>query len=356
MLLPGVLFLAVFFIAPLYYIVRFSLGLSHLSATPAIAQLQGEATSLTLDLWRLLFNGSVTLHVLGVHIGLSLPALAIILVLVVVAAIWGSRLGDRGTLVTVGALVLLIAPFLTIPAGNTLIRVAKLDAHSQYLNLFFKSVSMAMTTSCFAVVIAFPVAYYLAVIAGRSRTTWLFVVIAPFLTSFFLRVVAWKVILGANGLVNETLYSLGLRAHGHAVSFLLYSQFTVIVVLVYAWAPFAVLPMYVALQSLDQRAHEAAADLGASRLQIFRKITLPLAAPGLVAGFLFVFIPTIGEFVTPSLVGGVQGYMFGNEISDQFVVAINWQTGSALALFLLAVVLVLTAVTSRFLRAEVAGA
>jgi spermidine/putrescine transport system permease protein len=112
------------------------------------------------------------------------------------------------------------------------------------------------------------------------------------------------------------------------------------------------MPMFIALDGLDRRLHEAAADLGASRLRILREVTLPLVAPGLVAGFLFVFIPTIGEFVTPLLVGGTQGYMFGNEISDLFSQAIDWQTGSVLAVFLLAIVVLLTGATSRYLRGE----
>jgi spermidine/putrescine transport system permease protein len=248
--------------------------------------------------------------------------------------------------------VLLALPFFTLPFGQHLVRVAELHSKSEYLDLFFKSVSMAMTTSVFAIVIGFPVAYFLATCVGRSKFTWLIVVIGPFFTSFFLRIIAWKVILGSNGLINSTLFSLGALSPQHPLSFLLYSQFTVIVVLVYAWAPFAIMPMFIALENVDRRLHEAGADLGASRLQILRRITLPLVAPGLVAGFLFVFIPTIGEFVTPLLVGGTQGYMFGNAISDLFSVSIDWQSGSVLAIFLLAIVVLLTGSTSRFLRAE----
>jgi len=122
-------------------------------------------------------------------------------------------------------------------------------------------------------------------------------------------------------------------------------------VLGYVWLPFVALPIFVSLESLDRRLLEAATDLGASRLQAFRRISLPLSAPGVVAAFLFVFIPTLGEFVTPSLVGGASGYMYGNQIVDLFGTGFpDWETGSVLAIFLLGVVGALTIVFARFLQ------
>jgi len=352
MLIPGTAFLAVFFLAPLSEIFRFSFGLSHLSATEPIARLRGEQLGFTWSLWDTLLGKGATLRVLGGSIDVPLIGLALALAALLAGALLGPRLRRGGGAVSAAAFVVLALPFFTIPAGTTLLRVAQLRSDSQFLDLFFKSVSMAMTTSVFAVLIAFPVAYYLAFCAGPSRYTWLLVVIAPFFTSFFLRIISWKVILGSNGLINSGLFSLGVLDRDHPLAFLLYSQFTVIAVLVYAWAPFVCLPMFVALESVDRRVHEAAADLGASRLRILFTVTLPLAAPGLVAGFLFVFIPTIGEFVTPLLVGGTEGFMFGNAISDLFSVSVDWQTGSVLAVFLLAVVVLLTGSTSRFLRGQ----
>ena len=159
----------------------------------------------------------------------------------------------------------------------------------------------------------------------------------PFLTSYLLRVLAWKVILGSQGVVNTFLFWTGLRAQGHPLSLLLYSRFAVMLVLGYVWLPFVALPIFVTLESLDRRLLEAASDLYASRLQAFRRITLPLCLPGVVAAFLFVFIPTVGEFVTPSLVGGTSGYMYGNQIVDLFGTGFpDWETGSVLAIFLLA--------------------
>jgi spermidine/putrescine transport system permease protein len=123
-------------------------------------------------------------------------------------------------------------------------------------------------------------------------------------------------------------------------------------VLGYVWLPFVALPIFVSLESLDRRLLEAASDLGASRWHAFRRVTLPLSLPGVIAAFLFVFIPTLGEFITPSLVGGTSGYMYGNQIVDLFETGFpDWETGSVLALFLLAVVAVFTLVFARFLRA-----
>src|SRR6266567_4309653 len=193
---------------------------------------------------------------------------------------------------------------------------------SVYLKLFWKSVKMSLTVSAIVVVLAYPLAYYLALSGTKRKYILLLLLIAPFLTSYLLRVLAWKVILGNQGVINSFLFWTGLRDPDHPVS-----------------------------QLLDRRLLEAASDLGASRLQAFRRITLPLSLPGIVAAFLFVFIPTLGEFVTPSLVGGTTGYMYGNQIVDLFGTGFpDWETGSVLALFLLGIVAVLTVVFGRFLQ------
>jgi spermidine/putrescine transport system permease protein len=222
---------------------------------------------------------------------------------------------------------------------------------SVYLGLFWKSVKMSLTVSAIIVVLAYPLAYYLALSGTKRKYVLLLVLIAPFLTSYLLRVLAWKVILGDQGAINTFLFWTGLRSPGHPLSQLLYSRFAVMLVLGYIWLPFVALPIFVSLESFDRRLLEAASDLGASRLQAFRRVTLPLSLPGVMAAFLFVFIPTLGEFVTPSLVGGATGYMYGNQIVDLFGTGFpDWETGSVLAIFLLAVVTVLTAVFSRLLQ------
>ncbi len=222
---------------------------------------------------------------------------------------------------------------------------------SIYLSLFWKSVKLSLIVSAIIVALAFPLAYYLALSGTNRKYILLLLLIAPFLTSYLLRVLAWKVILGDNGVLNSFLSWTGIRDSNHPISQLLYSRFAVMLVLGYIWLPFVALPIFVSLESLDRRLLEAASDLGASRLQAFRRITLPLCAPGLVAAFLFVFIPTLGEFVTPSLVGGASGYLYGNQIVDLFETGFpDWETGSVLALFLLGVVVILTVVFARFLQ------
>jgi spermidine/putrescine transport system permease protein len=222
---------------------------------------------------------------------------------------------------------------------------------SIYLSLFWKSVKMALIVSVVIVLFAYPLAYYLALSGTKRKYVLLLVLLAPFLTSYLLRVLAWKVILGNNGVINTFFFWIGLRSANHPISQLLYSRFAVMLVLGYIWLPFVALPIFVSLESLDRGLLEAASDLGATRLQAFRRVTLPLSLPGIFAAFLFVFIPTLGEFITPSLVGGTSGYMYGNQIVDLFETGFpDWETGSVLALFLLAVVAVLTVVFARFLR------
>src|SRR2546428_4250349 len=227
---------------------------------------------------------------------------------------------------------------------------------SVYLKLFWKSVKMSLIVSAIIVVLAYPLAYYLALSGTKRKYVLLLVLIAPFLTSYLLRVLAWKVILGDQGVINTFLFWTRLRSADHPISQLLYSRFAVMLVLGYVWLPFVALPIFVSLESLDRRLLEAASDLGASRLQAFRRVTLPLSLPGVVAAFLFVFIPTLGEFVTPSLVGGTSGYMYGNQISDLFGTGFpDWQTGSVLSLFLLVVIAALTVVFGRFNQASQAA-
>jgi spermidine/putrescine transport system permease protein len=224
---------------------------------------------------------------------------------------------------------------------------------SVYLGLFWKSVKMALIVSVVVVALAYPVAYYLALSGTKRKYVLLLILIAPFLTSYLLRVLAWKVILGNNGVFNSFLVWTGLRSADHPLSQLLYSRFAVMLVLAYVWVPFVALPIFVSLDTLDRRLLEAASDLGASRRQAFLRVTLPLSLPGVAAGFLFVFIPTVGEFVTPSLVGGTSGYMYGNQIADLFSTGFpDWETGSVLALFLLGVVTVLTLFFARFTRVQ----
>jgi spermidine/putrescine transport system permease protein len=217
---------------------------------------------------------------------------------------------------------------------------------------FFTSLIVTLGVSAIAVLGAYPLAYFLAFVARRHRYTILLIILAPFFTSYLLRVIAWKVVLANNGVVNSALWQLGLRDHGDGVTWLIYSWFSVALVLFYTWVPFVALPIYVVLENLDTRLLEAAQDLGAGRLRTFRKVTLPLSLPGVIAAFVFVLIPTTGEFIAPLLVGGPSSYMFGNTIQGFFSDSPNWNYGAVLAVWLIAIVLILVLLFGRFLSTD----
>jgi spermidine/putrescine transport system permease protein len=173
------------------------------------------------------------------------------------------------------------------------------------------------------------------------------IIIVPAWVSYLLRVLSWKVILGGSGVLASVLELLGITPSG---PILIYSPEAVIVTLVYVWIPFVALPIFVALERIDRSLLEAAVDLGCSRWEAFLRVTLPLSVPGVLAGFLFVFIPTVGEYVTPALVGGPQGIMFGNIIFDQFLRGLNWPQGSLMSLAMLVVILIPLLLIARFGR------
>jgi spermidine/putrescine transport system permease protein len=221
---------------------------------------------------------------------------------------------------------------------------------------FFTSLLVTVGVSGIAVLGAYPLAYFLAFVARRHRYTILLIILAPFFTSYLLRVIAWEVILNNNGVINSLLWTLHLRAHGHAITWLIYSKFSVALVLFYAWVPFVALPIFVVLDNLDRRLIDAAHDLGSSRLTTFTKVTLPLSLPGVIAGFVFVLIPTTGEFIAPLLVGGPSSQLFGNSIQAFFSDTPDWNYGSVLAIALVVVVVVLLAVFGRFINTDLSAA
>jgi spermidine/putrescine transport system permease protein len=222
--------------------------------------------------------------------------------------------------------------------------------------LFWKSMKMSLGVSLTCVLLAYPVAYMLALVAGRRKYTLLLVIITPFLTSYLLRVLAWRVLLNPQGVIQETLRGLGIVSADQTVSWMYNSTFAVYLVLAYAWVPFVALPIFVSLESLDLQMLEASSDLGASRWTTFRKVTLPMSTPGVIAAFVFVFIPTIGEYVTPQIVGGKAGYLFGNVIQSSFAASFDWQLGSAMSVFLLVTVAILLAIFGRYLNVRTVGA
>lgn len=217
-----------------------------------------------------------------------------------------------------------------------------------YLSLFWKSARMSTIVSITSVGLAYPVAYLLALVSGSRKYTLLLVIIAPALTAYLLRVLAWRVILGESGLINSFLLTSGIT--DQPIQAFFNSQFAVYLVLSYVWVPFVALPIFVSLESLDLHLLEASNDLGATRWRTFRSVTFPLSLPGVAAAFIFVFIPTLGEYITPQLVGGPGGFMYGSAIQSAFTAGLDWQFGSAMAMFLIFAVALLLVVFGRFLN------
>lgn len=228
------------------------------------------------------------------------------------------------------------------PSLNQYQKVLETPAYLRRLGI---SIGMAFVIAASATLLAYPIAYFLAFRARQRATVFLVLLLVPFASSYLLRVMAWKLLLGREGAINWVLTSVGLVKE--PVGLLVYSQAAVVITLVYVWIPFAALPIYAALQRVDRSHLEAAADLGAGPWTRFGRITIPLSLPGLLATFFMVFIPTVGEYVTPSLVGGIDGLMYGNLIQDFFTRAGNWPLGSAMAVLMLMAVLVLVILALR---------
>lgn len=212
----------------------------------------------------------------------------------------------------------------------TLANYQAMAAHPMYGVLIGRSLMISALATLVTVLACFPMAYFVAFHGGRHRSLWLIIMTLPFWTSYLLRVFSWKLILGYEGLVNSTLMSLGLIEQPLTV--FLYSQTAVVIVLAHSWAVFALLPIYVSLQTIDKTYLEAAADLGDSPARRFWRIIFPLSLPGVVAACFMMFIPTVGDFITPALVGGPDSMMVGNLIQANFGQMNNHPAGAALAI------------------------
>ena len=221
-----------------------------------------------------------------------------------------------------------------------------------YRDLMLRSLGISATVTLATVMLAYPMAYFISFHGGNRKALWLFLVTIPFWTSYLLRVFLWKVILGYNGVLNSALDWLGVIEE--PLTFILYNANAVIITLTHAWAPFAILPIYVALEKIDRSYLEAATDLGDGPLKSFLRITLPLSMTGVVGAALIIFIPTIGDYVTPKLVGGKDGLMIANVIQVQFMKANNAPLGASLAVSAMGIVsmisLVFLALNRRWLR------
>lgn len=232
----------------------------------------------------------------------------------------------------------------------TLEQYRTLFATPTFLRLLAVSAGIALLVAMLATLLAYPVAYYLVFRVRERAGVYIVLLLIPFWISYLLRVMAWKVILGEGGAVNSLLLSLGVIHE--PITALFYSRLAVVVTLVYVWTPFVALPIIATLYRIDLSLLEAAASLGATPRQRFWRVTLPLSLPGVIAGVVMVFIPTVGEYVTPSLVGGSAGAMYGNIIFDFFGRSANWPLGAALAVVMLLLTLVVVGATSRITRIE----
>lgn len=227
----------------------------------------------------------------------------------------------------------------------TFAQYKELFSVSSYLRLLGVSALMALVVALSGTLLAYPIAYFLAFRAGAKAGQYLIFLLVPFWTSYLLRVMALKLMLGSDGVINSFLEYIGLIKA--PLDALLYNRSAVMITLIYVWIPFAALPILAALQRIDIALFEAAADLGANPWWQFWRVTFPLSLPGVLAAFFMVFIPTIGEYATPLLVGGSEGSMYGNIIQDFFTKSANWPLGSALSIVMLLGTLILVAFALR---------
>jgi spermidine/putrescine transport system permease protein len=214
-----------------------------------------------------------------------------------------------------------------------------------YLGIFLKSFVYALITTILTLIIAFPMAYFMAFSSPRAKVLIMFLIILPFWTNFLIRMYSIMTLLGDSGLINSALLYLGII---HEPIKMINNSFGMYVGFIYWNLPFMILPIFSSLDRMDVSLIEASMDLGASRSQTFMKITLPYAVPGLVAGIIFSFIPTLGNFVIPEFLGGTENTMIGNVITAQYLQARNWPFGSALSTVLMVVIMIFISLYIRF--------
>lgn len=228
-------------------------------------------------------------------------------------------------------------------SGFTFANFANALTNPLYATVIIRSLVIAGLVTLATVVTAYPVAYYLAFHAGPRRGLLLFLITLPFWTSYLLRVFAWKVVLAFNGVLNSALLTSGIISE--PILAFLNTPAAVVFTLAHAYAAFAILPIYVALETIPRSLIEAASDLGARPFATFRRVILPISMPGVLAAALVVFVPTVGDYVTPALVGGPSSTMIGSMIQAQFGRANDWPFGSALSVIVMVIILAVALAT-----------
>ena len=202
-----------------------------------------------------------------------------------------------------------------------------------YPMLLARSIKISFFVTLVTLITTYPLAYYIAFYVKKNKMLWIVLMTLPFWTSYLLRVFSWKVILGHKGVINSALMASGMI--NEPLSFLIYSQTAVVLTLAHAWAAFAILPLYVSLDKIDKSLLEASYDLGNTKFETFWRVTFPLSLPGVIGAILIIFIPTVGDYVTPQLVGGTDGRMLSNMIQSLFGRANNFPLGAASAVLML---------------------
>jgi len=220
-----------------------------------------------------------------------------------------------------------------------------------YLRILLRSLSFAALTVLVTLVLCYPVAFWVSRLPERSRLFFLFLITLPFFSSLIVRLYAWLLILKPTGFLNSTLMGLGLISQPLEI---LYTPTAVVLGMVYVMVPFMFLPLYAAVDNLDRAQVEASMDLGANRVQTFLKVVLPQTLPGIMGGAVIVFIPSVGNFIVPDILGGAKGLMIGNLVEQQFLSSRNWPFGSALSMVIMS--LVLTVLLVAVTRAKKTGA
>ena len=261
-------------------------------------------------------------------------------------------------LVILGMAVPIMAMFgisFTTQAGFEIDYTPTLDRYSEFVDtssrtgailttLLSRSVTISFLVTVFTLLTTYPVAYYVAFYVKKNKILWIVLMTLPFWTSYLLRVFAWKLILCHSGVINAGLMTAGLT--DEPLSFLMYSQTAVVITLSHAWAAFALLPLYVSLDKIDYSLIEASHDLGCSKFETFWRVTWPLSLPGVIGAILIIFIPTVGDFVTPALVGGTEGRMLSNMIQAYFGRVNNFPLGAASAVLMLISVVTVTIIVN----------